>query len=111
MALDGYVKDGEWITYQVRPCGKRHSLKLICKKCVKARELARSQAKANPIIPHLRLWIFRRDSWLCVECGSDEDLTVDHIHPVILGGKTDPDNLRTLCRSCNSSKGSQIVEG
>ena len=33
-----------------------------------------------------------------------EDLTIDHIFPRSLGGKSDEFNLRTLCRSCNSKR-------
>lgn len=40
----------------------------------------------------------------CAECGSAERLSVDHVHPVILGGTHDFDNLQILCRSCNSRK-------
>ena len=41
----------------------------------------------------------------CEWCGSDEDLTVDHIIPLRRGGaKFDPDNLQPLCRFCNREK-------
>lgn len=41
----------------------------------------------------------------CEACGGIEDLTRDHIKPIARGGTNHHDNLRTLCRSCNSSKG------
>lgn len=44
----------------------------------------------------------------CVECGATEHLTLDHIHPWSLGGSDDPENLRCLCRSCNSRKGAKV---
>jgi len=53
----------------------------------------------------LRWSIFKRDSYKCVVCSSDSDLTVDHIIPEKRGGKGTCDNLQTLCRSCNSIKG------
>lgn len=40
----------------------------------------------------------------CLQCGSVEDLTVDHIVPLSRGGKSTPHNLQTLCRSCNAAK-------
>jgi hypothetical protein len=51
-----------------------------------------------------RAFIFQRDSYKCKKCDSPNDLTVDHIYPVSLGGKSLDQNLRTLCRSCNSSR-------
>lgn len=56
----------------------------------------------------LRDHVFERDGHACVSCGSDEDLTLDHIYPWSLGGKDNEGNLRVLCRSCNASKGARI---
>jgi len=57
-----------------------------------------------------KLDVWRRDGFRCVKCGSDSDLSVDHIHPRSKGGSDDKDNLRTLCRSCNSSKAAKIEQ-
>jgi HNH endonuclease len=51
-----------------------------------------------------KLEVWKRDGFKCVKCGSDEDLTVDHIHPRSKGGSDDMTNLQTLCRGCNSRK-------
>jgi len=56
----------------------------------------------------LRNKIYDRDSWKCIECGSNKDLTLDHIIPFSRGGKTEESNLRTLCQSCNSKKGNRF---
>lgn len=56
----------------------------------------------------LRTKVLERDAYRCVHCGSHEDLAVDHIHPESLGGTLDLNNLQTLCRSCNSKKGSKV---
>lgn len=61
----------------------------------------------KPIPAKLRWAVFRRDGYRCVLCGCDEDLTADHIHPEVKGGKATIGNLRTLCRPCNSSKGAR----
>ena len=62
--------------------------------------------------PSLRYSILKRDNFRCVLCGrSAQDgvkLHVDHIVPISKGGKTIPDNLRTLCEQCNVGKGSKI---
>lgn len=45
-----------------------------------------------------------RDGYRCLLCGATDDLTVDHIRALTDGGTNDNDNLRTLCRSCNSGR-------
>lgn len=53
--------------------------------------------------------IFARDGHQCLICQATTDLTVDHIIPLARGGSNDDDNLRTLCRSCNSRKGARLT--
>jgi hypothetical protein len=63
-------------------------------------------------IPHwLAKQVMERDAYRCQEpgCGSWHDLTVDHIIPESHGGPTTLDNLQTLCRPHNSSKGARIL--
>lgn len=54
--------------------------------------------------------IFKRDNHTCTYCGSNKNLTVDHIHPKSKGGKNDWENLITCCFGCNSKKGDQTLE-
>jgi 5-methylcytosine-specific restriction protein A len=53
----------------------------------------------------------RRTSPVCEACGTtgnrSNPLTVDHITPKAAGGTDHRDNLRTLCRRCNSAKGAR----
>lgn len=56
-----------------------------------------------------REWILRRDNYECVACGSEDRITPDHIIPKSHGGRSTPDNLQTLCCSCNSKKGAAIL--
>jgi 5-methylcytosine-specific restriction endonuclease McrA len=64
--------------------------------------------KRKPIAGKVRLAVFERDAYRCVICQSWEDLTIDHIHPVIAGGDNDINNLQTMCRRCNSAKGARV---
>lgn len=52
--------------------------------------------------------VFKRDEYRCRHCGSEHDLTIDHIEPKSLGGMDDDGNLQTLCRPCNSKKGVSV---
>jgi len=56
------------------------------------------------IHPTVRAAVLARDGHRCVLCPATNDLTLDHIHPWSKGGADTLDNLRTLCRSCNSAK-------
>ena len=52
----------------------------------------------------LRLYIFNRDGYRCVQCGRRGRLECDHIEPREAGGSDHPDNLQTLCRRCHIAK-------
>ena len=41
----------------------------------------------------------------CQNCGSTKNLTIDHIIPVLFGGKDNEENLQCLCFKCNRKKG------
>ncbi len=70
-------------------------------------DLSRDDERAE-IPPDLRLAIYERDGWRCLKCESPDDLTLDHVIPWSHGGPDTYDNLRTLCRPCNSSKGARV---
>jgi hypothetical protein len=61
----------------------------------------------KPVSRRQRFEILRRDGYTCRYCGAqapDVPLTVDHVIPRALGGATDPTNLVTACKDCNSGK-------
>lgn len=53
--------------------------------------------------------IAERDNYTCQNCGKympdGVGLHIDHIIPVIKGGKTVESNLQVLCSKCNGRKG------
>ena len=55
-----------------------------------------------------RAFIYERDGYKCLACGSYENETIDHIIPLSKGGKNVRDNYQLLCQKCNSEKGSRI---
>jgi len=46
----------------------------------------------------------------CLCCGTEDNLSIDHIIPLSKGGSNHLDNLQVLCRSCNSSKKTQVTD-
>ena len=60
----------------------------------------------------IRFAVYARDNYKCVMCGrKNVDLEVDHIFPIAKGGKSNFDNLQTLCHRCNALKSDTIVDG
>lgn len=57
-----------------------------------------------------KLAVKTNDNFACVNCGSKDDLCVDHKTPESMGGENSLSNLQTLCRSCNSSKGTKTMQ-
>lgn len=105
--IDALLRVGLWIEWQgeylvrdtldIPPCGVQGAMW----------ETERTDVRrAIPI--ELRSAIYERDNFACLECRATEDLTLDHIHPWSKGGRDTYDNLRTLCRPCNSRKGARV---
>lgn len=66
------------------------------------------QYERSKMSDSLRYDVLKRDGFKCRICGvSASDgvkLHVDHIKPISKGGKTELNNLRTLCSACNLGK-------
>lgn len=73
---------------------------------IKDKETAQYQRKR--MTDSLRYDVMKRDHFRCTLCGraanDNVKLHVDHIKPVSKGGKTEINNLRTLCSECNMGK-------
>ncbi|NJN27463.1 MAG: HNH endonuclease [Cyclobacteriaceae bacterium] len=54
--------------------------------------------------------VFKRDGFTCQYCGTNQDLTLDHLIPKAKGGETKWNNLVTACKKCNSRKGDFNLE-
>lgn len=57
----------------------------------------------------IRFAIYAKDGHRCRQCGSTQDLEIDHIFPIAKGGKSTYDNLQTLCHRCNAKKSDSVT--
>lgn len=73
---------------------------------------ALSLVERGKVSDSLRYDILNRDGFKCTICGASSKegvrLHVDHIIPIAKGGKSTPDNLRTLCERCNIGKSDKL---
>ena len=56
-----------------------------------------------------RFNVFLRDRFSCVYCGSNKELTFDHVVPRAQGGRTTWENVATACAPCNLRKGDRLL--
>ncbi len=85
-------------------------LQSIDKPAIKPKDA--SEKRSIPM--KLRYQVLARDCFKCVGCGRSPAthagvvLHIDHIKPFSMGGKTELENLRSLCQDCNWGKGDDI---
>ena len=76
----------------------------------------RRSMKLNAIGSHIQgEWenLKAQYDWTCPACGKREPeikLTEDHIVPLSKGGSDNIENIQPLCRSCNCSKHTKIID-
>ena len=73
----------------------------------KEREQARKLKKT-------RWWREKLQKGICYHCGqkfSPKDLTMDHLVPLVRGGKTGKNNVVISCKKCNSEKSFKTLVG
>src|SRR5574341_1752760 len=63
----------------------------------------------SPAISFNKKNILKRDAYTCQYCGRNggERMTIDHIIPRSLGGRTVWENVVSACRACNLKKGNK----
>lgn len=69
-------------------------------------ELRRERAKAR-VMKQSQWWKNIRGRGVCHYCRgrfSPHDLTMDHIVPIVRGGKSTKSNVAPCCKSCNTRK-------
>ena len=97
----------------VRPC-------VVCSVLTKSARCAKCQRELNKSRPSasqrgydakwrkLSKYLREAQPW-CTWCGTTVDLTVDHVLPLSMGGSNELENLRVLCRPCNSARKQQLA--
>lgn len=95
-----------------------HSLQNYCRACYKRlqeyRENKVSKERRDACYytsrKDVKEWVSTIHGEECLNCRSSDDLTIDHIKPIARGGENKLSNLQPLCKSCNSAKGTQIID-
>ena len=95
--------------YRTTPKGKAKMIEIFQRRYWKDPDYQRMKAVArvHGVEPELLAQIKDRDK-TCQLCGSDQNLTFDHIHPVSRGGQGTVENLQVLCGPCNSFKSNRL---
>ena len=73
--------------------------------------LRRERAKAREL-RQSTWWKRRRSSGVCHYCGANvgaKALTMDHLIPLVRGGRSNKGNLVPACKDCNSKKKHQLA--
>ena len=78
---------------------------------VSPEEIARERAKAREIRSS-QWWKRKKSQGLCHYCGKkfkSSELTMDHLVPLIRGGKSTKGNLVPACKPCNHAKKHRLL--
>ena len=75
-----------------------------------SRKLVRRRANGYTSKKEIRQHVIDTYGDSCLCCGSGDDLQIDHIVPVSMGGENNIDNLQPLCKGCNIKKGTKNID-
>ena len=87
----------------------------IIEEILKDKGLVKKEVVSRSVSPGLKIKVLQRDNMRCCYCGKSPAtnfgviLHIDHIIPFAKGGKTEIDNLQTLCFDCNIGKSDKII--
>lgn len=97
-----------WMTEEEKEQAKRDRIALSMVKRDKHGKIVRKTYSEDT-----RKLIYLNAKGKCELCGRKillEDMSIDHVKPLCLGGKDDVDNLASVCIPCNMFKGSVLPE-
>ena len=78
---------------------------------VSEEEIRRERQKARELRSS-QWWKRRRSSGVCHYCGKKflpQSLTMDHIVPIVRGGKSTKGNVAPACKECNTKKKHRLL--
>ena len=55
-------------------------------------------------------WVFEKHGKICLACGTNKNISLDHVIPIIKKGENIKENLQPLCKPCNSRKHDKIID-
>jgi 5-methylcytosine-specific restriction endonuclease McrA len=105
----GYF-EGKALCYQCRTLAEKAHLKEAedRRRLMRSPQVNIAAIERAKMKPSLRYSVLMRDGYACKICGRTASdgvkLHVDHVIPVSKGGKTELNNLQTLCQECNAGK-------
>ena len=75
--------------------------------------MSKTARKSSNFSTKAKIRLLLRDGSNCVYCVKkitrNDDLTVDHIVPLVKGGSNEMDNLALSCKHCNEEKGRLLL--
>lgn len=74
-------------------------------------EIRRERAKAREL-RQSQWWKRKRAAGVCHYCGkafAPSELTMDHLVPLVRGGRSNKGNLVPACKDCNSAKKNKLA--
>ena len=102
-------EDYEYIKLKVEEfiLGKKDEYTMLIRKVERLRKILDKEFHGSREFPSddVLAFVMKRDGGKCVLCDSREFLQFDHIYPRSKGGSDEAENLRILCRTCNTKRG------
>ena len=68
----------------------------------------RAQKKGNGVFTISNKFMKNLYNSPCVYCGASEEIEVDHLIPIVKGGRHSEGNLQPLCKACNNEKRAKL---
>ena len=77
-------------------------------------DLIKKEREKTKKLKKTRWWREKIQKGLCYHCGKNvnpKKLTMDHLTPLVRGGKTGKNNVVASCKKCNSQKSFKTLVG